>query len=296
MGWLVALSGGLLLAGVVACGLAADGRFLPHDEQFLGMSAGELCERHGCRIVHFMIHDRAAFGGVVASIGLVYLWLALVPLRRREGWAWRALLVSGIVGFASFLAHFAQGYFDVWHGAATLTLLPCYVIGMWRSRAAGWRPVPSRGWPNWRTRSGAGRACLLAVSIGSIVAGVVILSLGMTEVFVPQDLAYLSVSTDELRALNPRLVPLIAHDRVGFGGAMVSAGLAATACVWHMEPHGSAWWVLALGGAAAFGPAIAVHYAIGYTDPIHLAPAIAAAALHALGLALMMRRTSRHAG
>jgi hypothetical protein len=38
----------------------------------------------GCRILHFMIHDRISFGGVLVAIGVLYLWLALFPLRRRE--------------------------------------------------------------------------------------------------------------------------------------------------------------------------------------------------------------------
>jgi dihydroorotate dehydrogenase len=41
---------------------------------------------------------------------------------------------------------------------------------------------------------------------------------GMTRVFVPQDLAFMGLSAERLRALSPTLVPLIAHDRAGFGG------------------------------------------------------------------------------
>ncbi len=42
----------------------------------------------------------------------------------------------------------------------------------------------------------------------------------MTCVFVPQDLTFLGFQIGELQALNPRLVPLIAHDRAGFGGTV----------------------------------------------------------------------------
>ena len=42
---------------------------------------------------------------------------------------------------------------------------------------------------------------------------------------------------------------------------------------------------------AGFGPAVGVHFAIGYTDPLHLFPAVAGAALYATGLALTFRRT-----
>jgi hypothetical protein len=49
------------------------------------------------------------------------------------------------------------------------------------------------------------------------------------------------------------------------------------------------WQVLALVWAAGFGSAIAVHFAIGYTDPIHLAPAITGAVLSLVGLVLTYR-------
>src|SRR5688500_14767468 len=89
----------LVLAGGVAVFLASTGHFLPHDEQFLGMTAEQLCALHGCRIVHFMYHDRGAFGGTLIAIGVLYLWLAAFPLRHREPWAWWAFLVSGGAGF-----------------------------------------------------------------------------------------------------------------------------------------------------------------------------------------------------
>ena len=99
----------LVLSGAFALFLSATGQFLPHDAQYLGLSAAELCRFSGCRIVEFMIHDRVAFGGVLISIGVLYMWLAEFPLRHREGWAWWTLLLSGIVGFGSFLAYLGYG-------------------------------------------------------------------------------------------------------------------------------------------------------------------------------------------
>ena len=85
---LCALALGLLTSGAAALFLAATGHFLPHDERFLGMTSEQLCGYHGCRVVHFMVHDRASFGGVVLAIGLLYLWLTEFPLRARLAWAW----------------------------------------------------------------------------------------------------------------------------------------------------------------------------------------------------------------
>ena len=61
---LLSLTGlSLVLSGAFALFLSATGHFLPHDKQFLGITAQQLCALHGCRVVHFMYHDRGAFGG-----------------------------------------------------------------------------------------------------------------------------------------------------------------------------------------------------------------------------------------
>src|SRR5688500_3791670 len=106
----------LAVAGGIAIFIAARGEFLPHDVAFLGMTPQALCAVNECRIVHFMIHDRVAFGGALVAIGVVYLWLVAGPIGRGERWGWHVLLVSGAVGFASFLAYIGYGYLDSWHG------------------------------------------------------------------------------------------------------------------------------------------------------------------------------------
>lgn len=70
----------------------------------------------------------------------------------------------------------------------------------------------------WIAQAGLGRGCLLATALGLVGGGLTILVVGMTTVFVPQDLGYLGVGAEELHSLNARLVPLIAHARAGFGG------------------------------------------------------------------------------
>jgi hypothetical protein len=285
----------LLLAGLVVFVLGVSGRFLPHDEDFLGMTARDLCAVHGCRVVHFMVHDRVSFGGAILAVGLLYLWLIAVPLRQGEPWAWWTLLLSGAVGFASFFAYLGYGYLDTWHGLATLGLLPGFVVGMARAPAK-WRRSggvgrlfqPAVAWP-WHRAAGFGRLCFLAVAAGLACGGLTIMMVGMTCVFVPQDLAYLGLSVEELQALNERLVPLIAHDRAGFGGAVCSCGIAQFVTVWSGKPSRSLWVVLALVGMAGFGAALGVHAAVGYDDPIHLAPAALGALVYASGMALTFR-------
>ena len=202
-------------------------------------------------------------------------------------------------GVASFLAYLGYGYFDAWHAVATLGLLLCFVVGLTRSWGTlrGLRHVRTLLQPSvrvaWSSAHGLGRACLLAVAIGMIGAGLTILAVGMTCVFVPEDLAYLGLSVEELHAFNPRLVPLIAHDRAGFGGAICSGGLAALCCIWCGTPSRSLWWILCLVGLAGFGSAIGIHPIIGYDDPVHLAPAVFGAVLYLAGLVLTYRHMVR---
>src|SRR5205809_1792185 len=210
----------LILCGGFALFLSATGHFLPHDIQFLGMTAQALCAVNQCRIVHFMFHDRVAFGGSLIAIGSLYLWMAEFPLRNGEAWAWWLFVLSGLVGFGSFLAYLGYGYLDTWHGVATLALLPCFVVGLWRSyvklleHPKGIATLLRRAVPiDWTTAAGVGRICLFATAIGLVGAGTTIMTVGMTSVFVPTDLAFMGLSADELRQINPHLVPLIAHDR-----------------------------------------------------------------------------------
>ncbi len=285
----------LLSAGLGVVFLGVTGKFLPHDEQFLGMTAQELCVLHECRIVHFMIHDRISFGGSLIAIGLLYYWLTNAPLRQGQAWAWWLLVVSGVVGFGSFFAYLGYGYLDSWHGLATLALLPCFVIGLYRSYPtltdiAGTRTLlaPSVHWP-WLSWRGLGRACLLATGAGLICGGLTICIVGMTSVFVPQDLAFMGIEVRELNQINERLVPLIAHDRAGFGGGVCCCGVAFFFTVWRGKPSSNLWGVLGLAGTIGFATAIGVHPAIGYTDPLHLGPAVIGAVVFITGMILTFK-------
>jgi hypothetical protein len=274
--------------GAFAIFQAATGHFLPHDAVYLGMSAPQLCALHGCRILHFMIHDRISFGGVLVAIAVLYLWVALFPLRQRESWAWWALALSGSAGFLSFLAYLGYGYLDTWHGAATLALLPMFVVGMVRTRGLRCEQVGPRPL-DLRLSPGIGRGLLLLTSVGVTAAGLTIMTVGMTSVFVPQDLEFMGVTREAISAINPHLVPLIAHDRAGFGGALVSFGIAMFACLRYARPSRALWQALTIAGVAGFATAIGVHPAIGYLSFSHLGPAVLGCVVFAVGLAFARR-------
>ena len=282
----------LILSGGFAVFQSATGQFLPHDMRYLGMTAQDLCRLDQCRIVHFMFHDRVSFGGTLIAVGSLYMWLVEFPLKNGEPWAWWLLLLSGIVGFASFMTYIGYGYLDTWHGAATLMLLPCFICGLHRSFFFLSRPASIRSLLRqaeavpWRSRYGIGRACLLFTAAALVIGGLTIMTVGMTVVFVPQDLQFMRMSASELHAVNPHLVPLIAHDRAGFGGGLCCTGVTVFFCVWCARRSRSLWQVLCLAGLTGFGTAILIHPIVGYLSISHLAPAVVVSLIFLLGLAL----------
>ena len=285
---LVALT--LIGCGGFAIFQAASGGFLPQDVAFLGMSADQLCSMQGCRILHFMVHDRVSFGGVMIATGIMYLWLSEFPLRDRRSWAWWAFVVSGTCGFLSFLAYLGYGYLDTWHGASTLVLLPLFIAGLWRTRTLRGDRVTR---PQIR---GLGQLLLVLSTFGISMAGLTIMAVGMTRVFVPQDLDYMGISADRIRAINAHLVPLIAHDRAGFGGALFSCGIAMLFCTAFGLPSKSLRQALLLAGIAGFTTAILIHPVIGYTNVSHLGPAVFGCVVFFVGIILLPRRAGEKVG
>jgi hypothetical protein len=282
--------------GLFALFLSATGHFLPHDVAFLGMTPEELCAHNECRVVHFMFHDRVSFGGTLIAIGTLYLWIAAFPLRHGQPWAWWLFVGSGAMGFASFLLYLGYGYLDTWHAVGTLVLLPSFGIGLVRSFFILKGPVTPRSLlqpgesMEWLSPYGIGRGLLLVTAACLALGGLIITSVGVTTVFVPEDLQYMGLTAEELQRINPHLVPLIAHDRAGFGGGLCCCGVTMWFCIWCSPASRSLWQALLLTGAAGFGTAIGVHPAIGYTTFTHLAPAYLGAAMFTAGLALTFRR------
>lgn len=280
----------LLLAGLFVIVQSGVGVFLPHDVVHLGMDADALSAFFGGRITLFMFHDRVAFGGSIMSVGVLYLWLTLLPLRAGDRWAWWAFAWSGALGFGSFLTYLGYGYLDTWHGVSTLLLIPFFVAGLWRTRALlkgpAIRPKPRTfRWPQDPRQWGL--ALLHFMAGGLFVGGMVIMGVGMTTVFVPQDLRYMNVSGCEaIDAISPRLIPLIAHDRAAFGGGLATIGLLLATILLNARMDRALWQALAITLSIGFGSAIGVHFAIGYTDLVHLLPAYLGAAIAFIGLVL----------
>lgn len=286
-GWglMFGLGIGMVLGGILAWIIATTTVLLPYDEQFLGLTMKQL-ERNFPQLVAFMMHDRVTLAGTMISIGILYMMLAGFAMRYRLHWAKTAIVVSGVIGFSSFFLYLGYGYFDPLHAIAAAALLPLFILGLrGKGDAVLHRPpnlLNDRAWQlaQW------GQLLLVTLGIALAVGGIVIALIGITNVFVPQDLAYLCLSPDQMNEFNERLIPLIAHDRAGFGGALFSLSAAyLAAALWGVrEGEKWLWWMILVAAAPGFIAAFGVHFAIGYTNFIHLLPAYIAFILYVGGL------------
>ncbi len=285
--WASILGAGMVLGGALAWLVAIVRVVLPYDEAFLGLTYAQLA-RANPKLLSFMAHDRVTLAGTMISIGVLYAGLALGPLRNGARWARRALIASAGVGFASFALVLGYRYVDPLHALDSLVLLPVYVL-MVRGHMAS--PPPPRADPRndraWLLAQW-GQLVLITLGIGFIGGGLVITSVGVTDVFVRQDLAYMQTTAAAVSAVNPHLVSVIAHDRAGFGGALLADGVGfLLVALWGVRRGARAvWWTLLLAGIPGFAGAIGVHLAVGYDDFLHLAPVSLALLIWIAGLAL----------
>lgn len=297
--FLIALTGiALAMSGGFAVLQSISGQLLPQDSHAIGMDSYALMQAGNRHLLGFMFHDRVAYGGSLLAIGAGYLWLAAFPMRQvRAAWAWWALFFSGGVGFLAFLTYLGQGYLDTWHGVATLFLLPVFAAGLWRSRAAGsslrsiWmqRPGGPDSYARW------GRILLGACAVGIILAGATIAAFGMTRVFVPSDLRFIGLDTPALSRISHSLIPVISHDRAGFGGGLCSIGCLLLFMARCAELSRSFVEIVAVMGCAGFGGAIVVHFFVGYVDFFHLLPAFIGLVIFIVAEGLLWAGWRRHA-
>ncbi|UQZ85761.1 Dihydroorotate dehydrogenase (quinone) [Paenibacillus konkukensis] len=297
-GWMCLLGLGMIVGGVLAWIIAATTVVLPYDTAFLGMEPAALTQANPY-LLGFMSHDRVTLAGTMISIGIIYGQLAYHGLGKGLHWAKTALTTSCIVGFSSFFLYLGYGYFDPLHASAAAILLPMFILSMRRQE-----DLPPRERPNllndriWR-RAQWGQLMMVSLGLALAIGGLVISFVGVTAVFVPEDLQYLCATPEMLAAINDKLLPLIAHDRAGFGGALFADALALlAAALWGIR-QGSRWlwWTFLLGGLPGFLAGFSVHQQIGYTNAWHLLPAYFAFALYVLGLLFLYPyMMSRQAG
>lgn len=284
--WLFGLF--ILLGGAVALVLSFTKVILFYDEAFMQMTRLELMA-YNPNLYKFMSHDRMTLAGTMISGGFIYMQLARHGVRYGTHWTRKAFNIGAITGFLGILLFLGFGYFDWLHGLFWLILLPFYITGYIKTRSANQSPASKNreNSPSWKK---AIYGQLLFVILGSsfVLGGIVISTIGATSVFVDTDLTYICMTPDQMNELNKKLIPVIAHDRAGFGSALFSVGLLVlTLSLWGFH-EGSAWvWrTFLIGGIPAFAAGLFTHFYIGYIDFIHLLPAYFALALYFGGLVL----------
>lgn len=286
--WAFLLGLAMLLGGLLALFVASTRVVLPYDEALCGMTRGQLIQLNP-RLLPFMAHDRVSLAGSMLSIGTLYIALGLNPLRRGAHWAHLSVVLSALTGFFSFFLFLGFGYFDPFHAFVTGILFQFLLLCV-----AG-RRTPARALevPDWREtaawrRGQWGQLVFVALALGLCGAGAVICFLGSTSVFVETDLEFMRTTAAQLAIAHDRLVPLVAHDRASLGGMLLTNGVALLCCALWGFRAGAAWlwWALLWAGNLAFAAALGVHFVVGYTSGLHLAPAFFGWGLWWLGLAL----------
>jgi dihydroorotate dehydrogenase len=286
--WTALMGAGMLFGSLLAMVIALTRVVLPYDEAFVGMSRGQLLTVNP-NLLAFMAHDRVSLAGTMIAIGAMYLGLSLAGIRGGLHWAQQSVFISAFTGFASFFLFLGFGYLDNFHAFVTAVLMQLLLLGL-HSKLGTYLPSvapPLRGDRAWR-RSLWGQLLLILHGCGLLGAGAMISAIGITQVFVREDLAFMHTAAHVLQAANPHLVPLIAHDRATLGGMLLASGwVFLLPALWGFR-NGSAWlwWTMLVAGVSAYAGALGIHYTVGYTSWMHLLPAFGGLLIFLLGLGL----------
>lgn len=289
-GWLAYWLFGLfiLIGGLLAFLFSITTVILPYDENFLEMKR-QLIWTFNDRIMLFMAHDRMTLAGTMISGGIVYMQLAKFGVKRGLKWAKQAIDIAAITGFIGIFSFIGYGYFDWLHLIFWIVLLPVYIAGFWKTRGIRGTPSSTNRKNDITFKRGIyGQLAFVLLGFSFVTGGIAISIIGVTSIFVSTDLTYICMTPEMLDEFNERLLPVLAHDRAGFGSALLSVGLLVLCLSLWGSQQGNrwVWWTYLIGGLPAFWAGIYIHFSIGYTTFIHLLPAYFALFLYLVGLTL----------
>jgi dihydroorotate dehydrogenase len=286
--WSVLFGLSILIGGIIALYFAFTSIILPYDETSIGLTRTDILQVNPL-ILAFMSHDRMALAGTMISGGILYIQLARHGIKNDMHWARIAFHSAAIIGFIGIFLSIGYGYFDWLHGLFWLILLPIYFFSFREGKRVAGPPFSNHGSNDRSWHFGLyGQLMFIILGFLIVVGGIVISTIGVSKVFVSTDLEFLCMSPQMLDQISSNLIPVIAHDRAGFGSALVSVGLLILMLsLWGFR-KGERWiWnTLAIGALPAFIAGIGTHLYIGYTDFIHLIPVYFLVILYLLGLGL----------
>ncbi|WP_129688979.1 dihydroorotate dehydrogenase [Gottfriedia acidiceleris] len=287
-GWIWYFLFGLFMffGGLLALFISLTSIVLPYDEHFLTINR-HLILQFNDRILPFMSHDRMTLSGTIMSGGILFISLARNGIKHHYHWAKKAADTSAFVGFLAIFLFIGYGYFDWLHALFWVVLLIPFLIGFFKTRGINRSPESENLTNNnfWKI-SLIGQLFFIILGFSIIIGGCIISFVGVTTTFVKTDLNYLCITPSRLNAFNQHLIPVISHDRAGFGGGLVSVGLLVLMIsLWGFRQNQKwIWWTLLLGSLPTFITAFAVHFMIGYTDFYHLLPPIIASLFLLIGV------------
>ena len=128
--------------------------------------------------------------------------------------------------FFTFFFFLGFGYFDPFHAFVTTILFQFLLLTIYARLPPAERQKTLDLWNDgkWQ-RSQWGQLIYVVHGAVLIVAGAVISKVGMTQVFVPEDMEFLCSTPENLLNANAQLIPLVAHDRATFGGMLIATGV-----------------------------------------------------------------------
>jgi dihydroorotate dehydrogenase len=278
----------ILIGGIIALYFAFTSIILPYDEYFIGLTRDDILQVNPL-ILSFMSHDRMALAGTMISGGILYIQLARHGIRYDMHWAKITFHSAAIIGFIGIFLSIGYGYFDWLHGLFWLILLPLYYFSFREGKRITGAPYSIHGSNDKAWKYGLyGQLMFIILGFMIVAGGIVISTIGVSKVFVSTDLSFLCMSPQMLESISQNLIPVIAHDRAGFGSALISVGLLVLMIsLWGFRKGESwVWNTLATGALPAFIAGIGTHLFIGYTTFIHLLPVYFLVIVYLLGLVL----------
>jgi hypothetical protein len=105
---------------------------------------------------------------------------------------------------------------------------------------------------------------------GMLMGSVLALVIAATQVVLPYDEQFVGLSREQISAINPRLLPFMAHDRISLAGTMVAIGVLYSGLSWFGIRRGLHWARQAVFASAFTGFAsFFLFLGFGYLDPFH---------------------------
>ena len=131
---------GVTVAGLTIATVGSLVVFVPQDIEFIGLTRDQLDAIDG-RLVALIAHDRAGFGGGLATTGLTVI--ACVWCGRPSRSQWETLAIAGLAGFGAAIGvHGLVGYLDALHVGPAVLGAFVFLLGLALSDRR--TPIPDR--------------------------------------------------------------------------------------------------------------------------------------------------------